>query len=80
MTAGRGAAREAMPFDGKTPGKFGLKPHHGFLPGLDRQVAIITMQVQLDSLVGGKRELEHRPLGRPYRPVRAVDAAGANDD
>jgi hypothetical protein len=83
MTAGRGAAHggaKAMCFDGETPGNFRVEPHHGFFPGTDRQVAIITVQVQLDRLVSGKRELEHRPLGRPYRPVRAVDAAAADDD
>jgi hypothetical protein len=83
MTAGRGAARgpaEAMRFDGKTPGNLGVEPHHSFFPGTHRQVAIITVQVQVDHLVGGKRELEHRPLGRPYRPVRAVDAAAADHD
>jgi hypothetical protein len=83
MTAGRRAdcaPAEVMRFDGKTPGNFGVEPHHSFLPGTHRQVAIIAVQVQLDRLVGGKRELEHRPLGRPYRPVRAVDAAAANDD
>jgi hypothetical protein len=63
MTAGRGAARgpaEAMRFDGKTPGNLGVEPHHSFFPGTHRQVAIITVQVQVDHLVGGKRELEHR--------------------
>lgn len=83
MTARRGAARgraEAMRFDGKTPGDFGVEPQHGFLPGTDGQVTIVAVQVQLDRLVGGKRKLEDRPLGSPYRPVRAVDAAGANDN
>jgi hypothetical protein len=83
MSTGRGAARrpaEAMRFDGKAPGELGVEPHHGFLPGVDRQVTIITVQVQLDGLIGGKRELEDRPLGRPDRPLRAVDAAGADDD
>jgi hypothetical protein len=81
MTAGRGAARgpvEAMRFDAKTPRKFGVEPHHGFFPGTHREVAIITVQVQLDGLVSGKRELEHRPLGRPYRSVRAIDIAAAD--
>ena len=83
MTAGRGTARrraEAMCFNGKTSGNLGVEPHHGFFPGMDRQVAIIAVQVQLDRLVDGKRELEHRPLGRPYRPLRAVDAAAADHD
>jgi ATP-dependent DNA ligase len=34
----------------------------------------------LDGLVGGKREFEHRSLVRPYRPVRAVNAAAADHD
>jgi hypothetical protein len=83
VTAGRGAAcrpAEAMRFDGKTPGELGVEPHHGFSPGLDSQVAIIAVQVQLDGFVGGKRELEHRPLRRPYRPLRALDAAAADHD
>jgi hypothetical protein len=69
-----------MRFDGKTPGNLGVEPHYRFFPGMDRQMAIIAVQVQLDALVGGKRELEHRPLGRPYRSVRAVDAAVADYD
>ena len=69
-----------MRFEGKTPGKPGVEPHHGFFPGTDREVAIIAVQVQLEGLVGGKRELKHRPLCRPYRPVRAVDAAAADHD
>jgi len=83
MTAGRGAARrplEAMRFDGKTPGNLGVEPHHGFFSGMDRQVPIIAVQVQFDRLIGGKRELEHRPLRRPYRPVRAIDDDAADDD
>ena len=78
-----GAARrtlEAMRFEGKTPGKLGVEPHHGFFTGMDREVAIIAVQVQLDRLVGVKREFEHRPLRHPYRLVGAVDAAGADDD
>jgi hypothetical protein len=38
------------------------------------------MQVQLDGLVGGKRELEHCPLGRPYRAMRTIDGAAADHD
>ena len=83
MSAGRGGARgpaEAMRFDGKTPGNLGVEPHYRFFPGMDRQMAIIAVQVQLDGFVGGKRELEHRPLRRPYRPLRALDAAAADHD
>jgi hypothetical protein len=83
MTPGAGAACgpvEAMRFDGKTPGNLGIEPHYGFFSWMDRQVAIIAVQVQLDALVGGKRELEHRPLGHAYRPVWAIDAAATDRD
>jgi hypothetical protein len=69
-----------MRFDGKTPGNLGVEPHYRFFPGMDRQMAIIAVQVQLDALVGGKRELEHRSLRRPYRSMRPVDAAAADHD
>src|SRR5262245_25452949 len=65
MTAGRGGAggpAEAMRFDGKAPGELRVEPHHRFFPGMDRQMAIIAVQVQIDDLVGGKRELEHRAI------------------
>ena len=47
---------------------------------MDGEVAIIAVQVQLDRLVGCKRELEQCPLDRPYRPLRPVDAAAADHD
>src|SRR5262249_3167581 len=83
MSAGRGGAHgpaEAMRFDGKTPGDLGVEPHYRFFPGMDHQMAIIAVQVQLDALVGGKSELEHRSFRRPYSPMRPVDAAAADHD